>query len=491
MNNKTYLNKKELPEPLETAHGHFFIDVFHAEGTEVVVARTENIPGETENVLCRIQSECLRHSFSAPGCDCDEQLSNALQKVSADETGGLIIYMRQDGQGLGAAGALGAPSHDRRHYELATDILRDYGIDTVRLMSLNKRKIDSVRSSGIEVIDYFWHGGLTISLDESTRWLVMQIESGASELPIRRSGRSLVVVAGDLNVDRQHTEPNLETIEVGGSGYNAARCLHNTMEFESITFGKIGDDLYGDRIRKKLEDEGMRSILATHNEKSTGQVQMMAIGDSSLHPFAYKWEKINNANEYDVHDLKIALTLAGIGNSDYIFVASYLFVQKMFKDESIQEFIQVVADSGAKLIVDLVRSSLSREVLAECGVRDGQFNQSMVRSYLSPAKIFVLIGEITTFERLGFGVTTDVNGLNKLLIELFVFFDPEWIVCRHEMGGNLCQIIATWDAASGIVTIISEEEQIPTPINVGDGDRLSANALCQIHKRRSTPQMQP
>ena len=141
-------------------------------------------PGEEENrehlaivmgditegkVLVRIHSECLTgDTFYSKRCDCGLQLESAMEKI-AEEGKGMIVYLRQEGRGIGLVNKLHAYNlqdegmdtveaneklgfeGELREYEAAARILKSMNISEVILMTNNPAKVEDLRSSGFEV----------------------------------------------------------------------------------------------------------------------------------------------------------------------------------------------------------------------------------------------------------------------------------------------------------------------------------------------------
>ena len=124
-----------------------------------------------ESVLARIHSECLTGDvLFSQRCDCGAQLEGALKRI-AEEGRGILLYLRQEGRGIGLvnkirayrlqeAGADTVEANlqlgfhaDARNYELCRPMLDQFGIKAVRLMTNNPRKIDALTRLGIEVAE--------------------------------------------------------------------------------------------------------------------------------------------------------------------------------------------------------------------------------------------------------------------------------------------------------------------------------------------------
>ncbi|MET7424309.1 GTP cyclohydrolase II [Dactylosporangium sp. NPDC005555] len=119
-------------------------------------------------LLVRIHSECLTGDvFGSARCDCGPQLAEAVERISGE--GGVILYLRQEGRGIGLYNKIDAYqlqdcgldtfaanrelnfAEDERSYHVAAEMLAALGIRRVRLLSNNPDKAEQLRSNGIEV----------------------------------------------------------------------------------------------------------------------------------------------------------------------------------------------------------------------------------------------------------------------------------------------------------------------------------------------------
>lgn len=162
--------------PLPTAHGTFRVMVFRYKDPEAHPALSDEhlalVMGDVHgahDVPVRVHSECLTSEvLGSLKCDCKQQLETAQARIGESELG-VILYLRQEGRGIGLANKIRAYAlqakgsdtieanerlHlpvDARSYDVAAHMLRHLGVQSINLLTNNPEKLEGLEQLGIEV----------------------------------------------------------------------------------------------------------------------------------------------------------------------------------------------------------------------------------------------------------------------------------------------------------------------------------------------------
>lgn len=156
---------------LPTEYGDFKLTLFENNHEEHLVLSMGEVHQSHQPILVRLHSECLTGDiFHSKRCDCGKQLQASMAMIAKAGTG-MIIYLRQEGRGIGlrnklkayqlqekgldtydANVKLGFPP-DLRDYTFAAEILQRFGIDKIRLLTNNPDKMEELKEAGIEIVE--------------------------------------------------------------------------------------------------------------------------------------------------------------------------------------------------------------------------------------------------------------------------------------------------------------------------------------------------
>jgi 3,4-dihydroxy 2-butanone 4-phosphate synthase/GTP cyclohydrolase II len=158
---------------LPTEHGEFRVFAYESRiDRETHVALVKGDIGEGQNVLVRVHSRCLTGDvFHSARCDCGPQLEAAMDRIAA-EGRGVLLYLNQEGRGIGLANKIRAYElqdqgldtveanerlgfkADQRDYGIGVQILKDLGVRSMRLLSNNPRKLVGIEGYQLSVVDW-------------------------------------------------------------------------------------------------------------------------------------------------------------------------------------------------------------------------------------------------------------------------------------------------------------------------------------------------
>jgi len=473
---------------LRTEQGEFTIAHFTDFCDEAIVLYKGNIDGR-DSVIARIHDQCITSEvFYATDCDCASQMRDA-QKIIQQDGCGIIIYLQQQGRGNGispyvatldlknsgitqkeAFEQLGFEP-DRRRYNIAAKIICYFNIKSVRLLSNNRNKIETLESWGIRVERLKLSSGYTYSIDRMKTYVDYQ-ESGQN-LPLLsgKNGKTRVLILGDLCIDYTLvSETGVNAIldipkpTIGGTAYNAALSFQNTECTQPVVFGKVGDDPGGRLICAGLEEHGIVSFIETTKVKTTSFCFLI---HEEKNRILIKEDNIKmTTNDYDLNNFNILKKLDIISKDDFVFFAGHCLTRCGI--EHSKKLMEIACSMNAKILFDMVPHNMYKQISLENFI-------SVIEDH-----VYLLIGELNTFLGL-MGKEQKYEPTDEDIAAITNCFNARYIDIRFGEG-NISQHILI-DCREKNTNILVKEnsgwEKCPPEERRGFGDKLTAELFCK------------
>ena len=292
---------------------------------------------------------------------------------------------------------------------------------------------------------------------------------------LRRDAGPKVFVTGDLNLDHVIADLELGAVNrvhygkptAGGSAFNAALAFKQE-GFDPIVFGAVGDDSAGDSILNELEYYNIGQLVTRDKSRPTAQCNILYFrGRDELRTIHYE---SNNANSYDAKGLHHAIARANLSPDDYLFSSLYILDQMDRNIEACRPFMNELAATEGRLIVDLV----PHELYSFCDI-------DTVTSLLAD-NTWLVIGAFGTFCNLIHGGSKPVPPApTRHDCETIArTFNSRYFLCHYGAGGIGYEILFSHDLQRQGPEPISRDTgyaRLRTEQKRGFGDLLTAKAV--------------
>jgi GTP cyclohydrolase II len=268
---------------IPTEFGVFALHLYGNGSNEEHIAFVLGNVAHRERVLTRVHSECFTGEvLGSLRCDCSAQLHLALRRI-AQEGSGVLIYLRQEGRGIGLLDKLRAynlqdqghdtvdanlllgHASDERTYELAALMLRDLKIQSVRLLTNNPSKIDGLRELGIPVSGR--EPLVAPPQGESARYL---------QTKVRRMGHLIDLVGSDA-AHNGHASLNLDPIDEIAARSSGFRERHG-QPFVTLCYAQSLDGCLSSSPGKPFALSGIETLTLAHRLRASHDGVMVGIG---------------------------------------------------------------------------------------------------------------------------------------------------------------------------------------------------------------------
>jgi 3,4-dihydroxy 2-butanone 4-phosphate synthase/GTP cyclohydrolase II len=238
-----------------------------------------------QDVLVRVHSECFTGDvLGSKRCDCGEQLQLAMERI-AEAGAGVILYLRQEGRGIGLPNKLKAYNlqdmgydtvdanlllgHevDEREYSVAAQILQDLGVRSIRLLTNNPHKIESLDELGVEVTDRV---PLQATVHKENAAYLLTKARRMQHLLFPNQG----LEADDVPVGEVRI---MDEVRFALSGA-AEHCRRRGRPLVTLSYAQSLDGSIADRPGRPLALSGSQSMAMTHGLRASHEAILVGIG---------------------------------------------------------------------------------------------------------------------------------------------------------------------------------------------------------------------